>query len=128
MKTIDCEVIRISHCEPGRKPCTMVFASREDAVRHLRELIAKRGIDISEFYFELGDKNDVYEAELAHVHLRFGDESARQRARDDLQALRHRIAERHADDLSALIPIALGGFPHYRHWKLEEIEQRAPAA
>jgi hypothetical protein len=122
MKTIDCEVIRISHFEPGREPLTMVFPSESHAIEWLSARIAERQIDISEFYMELGELNERCWAEELHESIGLGDKADRDRANAELQALRHRIAERRSDDLSALIPIALGGFPEYPYWRVEKID------
>jgi hypothetical protein len=120
------EAICITHCEPGLEPCTRVFPSRQDAIRHLRKFINERQIDISEFYMELGEMSERRLAELLLERIDRGDEAERERSNAELLDLRHRIAARHANDLSALIPIALGGYPRYRHWKLEVIECQYP--
>jgi hypothetical protein len=122
MKTLERELIRITHCEPGREPLAMVFESESHAIDWLRARIAERQIDISEFYMELGTERDRCEAELLHDAMRFGDQAEFEQACNSLQALRERIAERHASNLAALIPLALGGIPEYPYWRVEKID------
>jgi hypothetical protein len=96
---------------------SVVYASEEAALAHMRQELAEKGIDLQSNWRTLASSNDRWEATLLEKRIASGDLAAR----IALDALIERIVEDGSQDLDALARLAYGELAYVERidWEIQ---------